>query len=177
MIKAYLTPQQVSLQLVQLHNHRVNAAERAMQTFKNWFIGALGTTDANFPIQLWDKLAPQMQDFINLLQQSRIHPNISTYKTLKGSYDWNRYPMAPPGTKASIYKDTETHTSWASHVLDAWLLGPSKNQYRCHLYFVPKTSGYRIFGSSSLFPQHCITPAYSHVSHMSRNELRNFKQC
>ena len=32
---AYLTPQQVTLQLVEPHNHRVNAAERAIQTFKN----------------------------------------------------------------------------------------------------------------------------------------------
>jgi hypothetical protein len=49
-IEAYLTPQQVSLQLVELHNHCVNAAECTIQTFKNWFIGALGTTEANFPI-------------------------------------------------------------------------------------------------------------------------------
>jgi hypothetical protein len=34
-IKAYLTPQQVSLQLIKLHNHCVNAAKRAIQTFKN----------------------------------------------------------------------------------------------------------------------------------------------
>ena len=34
-IKAYLTPQQVTLQLVESHNHRVNTAERAIQTFKN----------------------------------------------------------------------------------------------------------------------------------------------
>ena len=33
-IKAYLTPQQVSLQLIKPHNHHVNAAERAIQTFK-----------------------------------------------------------------------------------------------------------------------------------------------
>ena len=34
-IKAYLTPQQCELQLVEPNNHRVNAAERAIQTFKN----------------------------------------------------------------------------------------------------------------------------------------------
>jgi hypothetical protein len=34
-IKAYLMPQQVSLQLNEPHNHHVNAAERAIQTFKN----------------------------------------------------------------------------------------------------------------------------------------------
>jgi hypothetical protein len=69
-IKAYLTPQLVSLQLIDTHNHCINAAERAIQMFKNWFIGALGTTDANFPIQLWDKLTPQVQDSINLLRCS-----------------------------------------------------------------------------------------------------------
>jgi hypothetical protein len=74
--------------------------------------------------------------------------------------------MAPPGTKAIIYKDAETCTSWAPHGLDTWLLGPSKDHYRCHLYFVPKTSGYRISGSVNLFPQHCIALPYSHVSHV-----------
>jgi hypothetical protein len=66
-IKAYLTLHKTSFQLVKPHNHRVNAAEQAIQTFKNCFIGTLGTTYANFPIQLWDKLAPQVQDSINLL--------------------------------------------------------------------------------------------------------------
>jgi hypothetical protein len=165
-IKAYLTPQQVSLQLFKPHNHCVNHTERAIQTFKNWFIGTLGTTDANFPIQLWDKLASQVQDSINLLRQSRVQPNISAYKTLEGPYDWNRYPMAPPGTKAIIYEDAETRTSWALHGLNALLLGPSKDHYRCHLYYVPKTSGYRVSGSADLFPQQCIALPYSHVSHV-----------
>ena len=44
-IKEYLITQNCALQLVEPHNHRVNAAERAIQTFKNRFIGALGTTD------------------------------------------------------------------------------------------------------------------------------------
>jgi hypothetical protein len=43
-IKEYLVTQQCKLQLVEPHNHRVNAAERAIKTFKNRFIGALGTT-------------------------------------------------------------------------------------------------------------------------------------
>jgi hypothetical protein len=37
-IKAYLTHQQVSLQLVKPHNHCINAAERAIQTFENQFM-------------------------------------------------------------------------------------------------------------------------------------------
>jgi len=86
-IKSYLTPQQCQLQLIEPGNHRVNVAERAIQTFKNRFIGALGTTDVDFPIQLWDKLAPQVQDSINLLRRSRIDLTKSAYEVLEGPYD------------------------------------------------------------------------------------------
>ncbi len=88
-IKLYLTPQQCCLQLVEPGNHRVNAAEQAIQTFKNGFIGALGTTNVDFPIQLWDKLAPQVQDSINLLRCSQVDPTKLAYEILEGPYNWN----------------------------------------------------------------------------------------
>ena len=57
------------------HIHCVNAAEQAIQTFKDAFIAALATTDRDFPLQLWDRLAPQVQDTKNLIRASRIkHP-------------------------------------------------------------------------------------------------------
>ncbi len=43
----------------------VNAAERAIQTFKDAFIVAQATTDCDFPLHLWDKLAPQVQNTVN----------------------------------------------------------------------------------------------------------------
>ncbi len=165
-IKSYLTPQQCCLQLVKPGNHRVNAAERAIQTFKNIFIGALGTTDVDFPIQLWDKLAPQVQDSINLLHRSQINPTKLAYKILEGPYDWNQYPLAPLGTKAVIYEDAGTRASWAPQGLDSWLLWPSKIHYRCNLYYVPEMKGYRVSGSANLFPQHCIIPAFTPAMHV-----------
>jgi hypothetical protein len=92
-IKSYLTPQECKLQLIKSGNHRVNAAERAVQTFKNRFIGALGTTGVDFPIQLWDKMAPQVQDVINLVRCSHINPNKSAYEALEGPYN----ELVPPG--------------------------------------------------------------------------------
>ncbi len=47
-IKAFLMEQQCKLQLVEPHNHRMNAAERAIQTFKDAFIAALATTNSKF---------------------------------------------------------------------------------------------------------------------------------
>jgi hypothetical protein len=81
-IKAFLTEQQCKLQLVDPHNHRMNAAERAIQIFKNAFIAALATTDSDFPLQLRDKITPQVQDTLNLMQASLINPAISAYKAL-----------------------------------------------------------------------------------------------
>ncbi len=44
-IKKFLTKEQCKLQLVEPHNHRMNAAKRAIQTWKYAFIAALATTD------------------------------------------------------------------------------------------------------------------------------------
>jgi hypothetical protein len=54
-IKAFLTEQQCKLQLVEPHNHRMNAAERAIQTFKDAFVTVLATSNIDFSLQLWDK--------------------------------------------------------------------------------------------------------------------------
>jgi hypothetical protein len=69
-IKKFLTVKDCAFQVVESHNHRVNAAERAIQTFKDAFIATLATTDSEFPLQLWDKLAPQVQNTLNLLRRS-----------------------------------------------------------------------------------------------------------
>ena len=52
-VQNYIKRQNVAWQLVEPHNHRVNAAERAIQTFKNHFIAGLATVDPKFPLQLW----------------------------------------------------------------------------------------------------------------------------
>ena len=54
-------------QFVKADNHRVNAAERAIQTFKNHFIAGLCTIDPHFPMQLWCELLPQAELTTNLL--------------------------------------------------------------------------------------------------------------
>ncbi len=144
----------------------MNAAERAIQTFKDAFIAALATTDNNFPLQLWDKLAPQVQDTLNLLRTSRKNPDISAYEALNGPYDWNRNPLAPPGCKTIIYKAPAVQGSWASCGTDAWYLSPSKDHYQCNLFCVPETRAYQVSGSVELFPQHCQVPNLSRDEHL-----------
>jgi hypothetical protein len=70
-----LIEQQCKLQLIEPHNHTMNAAERAIQTFMDAFITALTTTNSEFPVQLWDKIMPQVQDTLNMMQALRIKPS------------------------------------------------------------------------------------------------------
>lgn len=71
-IKQFLTTNNCKIQLVEPYNHHVNAAERAIQTFKNHFISGLCITDKNFPSQLWSHLAQHATITCNLLRCSRI---------------------------------------------------------------------------------------------------------
>jgi hypothetical protein len=87
------------LQLVEPHNHHVNAAKCAIQIFKDAFIAVLATTDSKFPLQLWDRLMPQVKDTINLMRASRMNPDISAYEALNGPYNWNRNLLHPWGAK------------------------------------------------------------------------------
>ena len=103
-IKKFLTKKECDIQLVEPNNKHLNAAERAIQTWKDAMIGALATTDSDFPLQLWDRLTPKVQDCLNLMRASRTDPTISAYEALNGPYDWNRYPLAPLVAKQSYMR-------------------------------------------------------------------------
>jgi hypothetical protein len=158
-IKEYLKKENAKWQFVEPHNHRVNAAERAIQMFKNHFISGLCSTDRDWPLQLWDQLTPQALITLNLPRMLRIDPTKSACHQMFGrKYDWNAHPLAPPGTKAVIYESPDTRTSWGYRGLDAWYCGPALDHYRNSRFFVPATKSYRMSGSFDLFPQHCILP-------------------
>jgi hypothetical protein len=115
-IKKFLTKEECKLQLVELHNHRVNTAECTIQMFKDAFITSLLSTNLDFPIQLWDRLTPQVLNCLNMMHTSCINPSKSACKTLYGQYDWNRYPLAPLGCKTVVYKDGNTRELWAVRI-------------------------------------------------------------
>ncbi len=56
-----------------------------------------------------------------MLQALQIDPTVLAYKILNGPYDWNGYPLALLGCKAVVYKDGDTHSSWASQGVDAFI--------------------------------------------------------
>ena len=88
-IRAYLEGEKIAFQLVKPHNHQTNNAEQAVQTFKNHLIAGLCTCDENFPSLLWPQSLQQAHDALNMLQTSRVHPQLSAYHVLEGAHDYN----------------------------------------------------------------------------------------
>jgi hypothetical protein len=118
----------------------------------------LQQTDSKFPLQLWDCLTPQVENTLNMLRPLQINPAKLAYEAIHGHYDWNHYPLTPPGCKAVIYKSPKFRGSWGGRGTDTWYVGPFLDHCRCNHFFVPKTHAYRISGSAELFPQHCQVP-------------------
>eukprot|EP00957_Ditylum_brightwellii_P072973 5545216-Ditylum_brightwellii.AAC.1 len=108
----------IKLQLAPPHVHRRNAAERAIQTFKEHFIAGLCNVHPDFPMQLWDRLLFQACLALSMLRPSQMNPRISAECQLNGMHDFNAMPLAPPGTKIIIHEKSTVRKTWAPHGID-----------------------------------------------------------
>ena len=84
--------------------HQINAAERAVRTFKNHFIAALCTVDPCLLFYLWDRLLTQVTMKLNMLRQSRLNPGLSAYEQVDGIHNFEKTPLAPLVCKVQIHK-------------------------------------------------------------------------
>ena len=76
----------MTFELVPPDNHHCNMAEKAIQTFKDHFVGVLSGCAPTFPLHLWCQLLPQVKRQLLLLRQSRRHPNRSAYAHVYGHH-------------------------------------------------------------------------------------------
>ncbi|KAL7477006.1 hypothetical protein ACHAW6_002826 [Cyclotella cf. meneghiniana] len=147
-ITKYLCSQHIKWQVVPPNEHHINAAEQAIQTFKNHFIAGLCTTDHDFPSQLWDKFLPQAQDSLNMLHASCIDPSKSAYKVLEDPHNFNCHPWASPGCRAIIHKPADNRMLWGPHGSDAWYIGPA------HTTIAAMNSMFPIYGLTEYLNPH-----------------------
>jgi hypothetical protein len=124
LLKTYLHQQDITFQLVPPYSHRRNSAERAIISFKDHLIAGLCSTDKSFPMHLWDRLLPHAVITLNMLRTSRINPKISAATYIFGQYDFNRTPMAPPGTIIIAHENPSRRQTWDPHGQDGWYIGP-----------------------------------------------------
>ena len=88
-VKKYLEYENIKMQLLEPHNHCVNAAECAIHNYNNHTIAGLITCDENFPVILWCRLIKKEKDTLNMLRTSHTHPKLSAYHILEGPHDFN----------------------------------------------------------------------------------------
>ena len=151
-LKQTMLKYKINYQLTPPHMHRINAAERAIHTFKNHYLAGLASVDPSFPINKWDRLLPQAEITINLLHTSRLNPNLSAYAILHGNYNFNKSPMTPPGTKMITHRKQIQHASWDFHGDDGFYIGPAVEHYRCVQCLVTSTRRVRISDIVQFFP-------------------------
>jgi hypothetical protein len=156
-----LTKQGIHYQLTPPHIHQSKNAERAIQTFKNHFIAGLCSVYPTFPLKLWDKILPQATITLNLFRKSIINPRMSAYAQLNGHFDFNRTPLAPPGTRIIAHEKPDQRTSWDPHGVDGYYLGPALDHYRCYQVHITKTKGTRIVDTVEFFPSNLSIPETS----------------
>ena len=158
LLKDYITRHHSKYQLVPPNQHRANAAERAIRTFKNHFISILCSCDPSFPLNLWDRLIDQAVITLNLMRTSTINPKLSAYAQIHGSFDFNVAPLGPPGTKVVIHEKPQQRETWAPHGVDGWYLGPAIDHYRNFVVYVPSTRSIRISDTLAWFPTKVLMP-------------------
>ena len=161
LLKDFLEEEEIDFQLSPPGMHRRNSAERAIRTFKNHFIAGLSSTDPKFPLGLWDYLLPQAEITLNLMRQSRLNPNLSAYTQISGVFDFNRTPLAPPGTQVLVHEKPSNRASWDPHGVDAWYIGPAMDSYRCYKTWVWRTKKTRITDTLEWFPHQVKMPTSS----------------
>ena len=145
-------------QLTPPHIHRINAAERAIRTYKNHLLAGIATCDKDYPIIEWDRLINQCNITLNLLRNSRVNPGLSAYAYAYREFNFNKTPLCPPGTKAIIHTKTNNRGSWNFHGKEGWTIGPALEHYRCIKCFMPDTNKEISVDTLSLIPKHIPIP-------------------
>jgi hypothetical protein len=157
-LRNYLTKQGTDYQLAPSHIHRMNNAERAIQTFKDHFISGICSVDPKFSLKLWDKFLPKATITLHLFSKSRINPLMAAYAQLNGHFYCNRTLLAPPGTRVIAHEKLYQRTSWDTHGLDGYYLRPALDHYIYYQFHITKIKGTRIVDTVECSPSKTAMP-------------------
>ena len=98
---------------------------------------------------------------LNMLRQSRINPELSAHDQLFGTFNYNRKPLAPLGTKVIIHEKSTQRASWDPHGKEGWLTEPTLYHYRHFEVAVADTGGQQVSDTIEFLPTKYNTPKTS----------------
>ena len=119
-------------QLVLPNDHRCNATEKAIQTFKDHFVAVLSGTDDTFPLQRWCQILTQTEHQLYMLRKSRAVPNMSAFEHMCGRHSYDAHHWAVLGCKVEIHTMPVQQQTKGAHTKMGYYMGTSCEHYRCH---------------------------------------------
>jgi hypothetical protein len=160
-LKNFFTANDVEYQLVPHHCHLRNAAERAIRALEEIFVSGISSLDPTFPLHLCDRLLPQVEITLNLLQTSRLHPQLSAAAHFHGLVDYNKAAFAPPGCKIIAQEKPVKRHTWSPQGQNGYSLGPVMHHYRCQNVNISSMASERIVDTLGFFPHNYQMPQLS----------------
>jgi hypothetical protein len=172
--KATIEASGMTYELVPPKEHQCNMAEKAIQTFKDHFVGVLSGCAPSMPIHLWCQLLPQVERQLLLLRQSHVHPNLSVYAHVYKHHNYNWHPFVPIGMEALVHDKPHKCRIYAEHCTKAFVLGTSTKHYQCWKFWTPTTPTTHISGAAffkhkyltnlSVTPEDQVIAAAAHLT-------------
>ena len=101
--KAEIQATHMTYQIVPPNDHIRKIAEKAIQTWKDHFVGFLIGTETTLPMTLWCQKIPQAEHQLLLLRQSNVNPRISAYAHLYGPHNYYAKPFVPIGMYSLVH--------------------------------------------------------------------------
>ena len=166
LIKA-IEDEHLEYQIASPGDHRLNHAERAIQTFKSKLISFREGADPNFPKNCWDLFIPQTILALNLMRPSRTNPLISAYTQVHGEFDFNRTPIAPVGCKVIVHDRRGERGSWSNHGSHGFYIERAPHHYRNYTCYMRDTKQNRISNTVEFFPSHCSLPKVTPIDRLT----------
>ena len=105
---------------------------------------------------------------LNLLRTSRINPNLSAWAYVNGVHNFNKIPLAPPGTKIIMHSKPDQRASWEYHGLEGFYVAPAPEHYRCLTCYLPKTKSEVIADTVKFIPSYIPIPKTSLDNHVKK---------
>jgi hypothetical protein len=172
-LKHFFTTNDVEYQLVPPHCHRRNAAEMAIHTFKEHFVAGLTSVNPYFTLQLRDRLLPQAEMTLNLLQTSRQHPQLSAAAHYHVLIDYNKTAFDRPGCNIIAHEKPAKRRTWAPHGQHGYSLGPAMHHYICQNFYISATASERAVDPLEFFTHNSPMPQLSSTDRliMAANDM------
>ena len=103
-----------------------------------------------------------MELTLNLLCLSRLNPKLSAYTQLEGTINFNKTPLAPPGTCIIVHEKPSQCQTWAPHGIDGWYVGAALDHNQCHCIWITSTQSECIADKLQFFSTILRSPTLSH---------------